>query len=116
MPPQELGEISLQTAQKSDRTLTSRHYADLIEKRGLTLDWVARNCYSATIQQATEALAYRAQSPGILLQGDGWQMQFKPDKPWKGDGDKKAPKYRSPLGDYDTMLPSHPNDKPIGLT
>jgi putative DNA primase/helicase len=41
----------------------------------------------------------------------GWQMQFKPDKPWKGDGDKKAPKYRSPLGDYDTMLPSHPSDK-----
>ena len=109
--PSKLEEISLQTAQKSDRTLTSRHYADLIEKRGLTLDWVARNCYSATIQQATEALAYRAQSPGILLQGDGWQMQFKPDKPWKGDGDKKAPKYRSPLGDYDTMLPSHPTDK-----
>jgi putative DNA primase/helicase len=109
--PIELEENSLQTAQKSDRRLTSRHYADLIEKRGLALDWVAKNCYSAPIEQATEALAYRAQSPGILLQGDGWQMQFKPDKPWKGDGDKKAPKYRSPLGDYDTMLPSHPNDK-----
>jgi putative DNA primase/helicase len=46
-----------------------------------------------------------------MLQGDGWQIQFKPDKPWKAEGDKKAPKYRSPLGDYDAMLPSHPEDK-----
>jgi putative DNA primase/helicase len=109
---QKLGEIShQQTEQKSDRRLNDRHHRELIEKRGLALDWVSANCYSATIEQATEALAYRAQSPGILLQGDGWQMQFKPDKPWKGEGDKKAPKYRSPLGDYDAMLPSHPTDK-----
>ena len=109
---QKLGEIShQQTEQKSDRRLNDRHYAELTEKRRLAPDWVSANCYSATITEATEALAYRAQSPGILLQGMGWQMQFKPDKPWKGDGDKKAPKYRSPLGDYDTMLPSHPSDK-----
>jgi len=109
--PLELGENSIQTTQKSDRRLNDRHHAELTEKRGLAPDWIAANCYSATISQATEALAYRAQSPGILLQGIGWQMQFKPNKPWKGDGDKKAPKYRSPLGDYDTMLPSHPTDK-----
>ncbi len=109
---QKLGEIShQQTEQKSDRRLNDRHYAELTEKRRLAPDWIAANCYSATITEATEALAYRAQSPGTLLQGIGWQMQFKPDKPWKGEGDKKAPKYRSPLGDYDAMLPSHPTDK-----
>jgi putative DNA primase/helicase len=46
-----------------------------------------------------------------MLQGEGWQIQFKPDKPWKNGGDKKAPKYRSPLKDYDAMLPSCPSDK-----
>jgi hypothetical protein len=46
----------------------------------------------------------------------GWQMQFKPDKPWKGETDKKAPKYRSPLGDYDAMLPTHPQIEPFGAT
>jgi len=98
-------------AQTSDRRLNDRHYTELTSKRGLAPDWVSANCYSADIKQASEALAYRAQSAGILLQGMGWQMQFKPDKPWKADGDKKAPKYRSPLGDYDAMLPSHPTDR-----
>jgi len=97
-------------AQTSDRRLNDRHYTELTSKRGLAPDWVSANCYSADIKQASEALAYRSQSAGILLQGRGWQMQFKPDRPWKGDGDKKAPKYRSPLGDYDVMLPSHPTD------
>jgi len=97
-------------AQTSNR-LNDRHYTELTSKRGLAPDWVSANCYSVDIKQATEALAYRAQSAGILLQGMGWQMQFKPDKPWKADGDKKAPKYRSPLGDYDAMLPSHPTDR-----
>jgi putative DNA primase/helicase len=97
-------------AQTSDRRLNDRHYTELTSKRGLAPDWVSANCYSADIKQASEALAYRSQSAGILLQGRGWQMQFKPDRPWKGDGDKKAPKYRSPLGDYDVMFPSHPTD------
>ena len=97
-------------AQTSDRRLNDRHYRELTDKRGLAPDWVSANCYSADIKQASEALAYRAQSAGILLQGMGWQMQFKPDRPWKGDGDKKAPKYRSPLGDYDAMLPRHPTN------
>jgi putative DNA primase/helicase len=96
-------------AQTSNR-LNDRHYRELTDKRGLAPDWVSVNCYSATIEQATEALGYTAKSAGILLQGMGWQMQFKPDKPWKGEADKKAPKYRSPLGDYDAMLPSHPTD------
>jgi putative DNA primase/helicase len=49
-------------------------------------------------------------SGGILLSGEGIQIQFKPDKPWKNEGDKKAAKYRSPLGDYDAMLPNNPDD------
>jgi putative DNA primase/helicase len=104
------GEILLQQTQTSDRRLNDRHYIELTSKRGLAPDWVSANCYSADIKQATEALGYTAKAAGILLQGMGWQMQFKPDKPWKADGDKKAPKYRSPLGDYDAMLPSHPTD------
>jgi len=100
---------ALQT-QTNDRRLNDRHYTELTSKRGLAPDWVSANCYSADIKQATEALGYTAKSTGILLQGRGWQMQFKPDRPWKGEGDKKAPKYRSPLGDYDVMLPSHPTD------
>ena len=28
----------------------------------------------------------------------------------EAENDKKAPKYRSPLGEYDAMLPTHPND------
>jgi len=101
---------ALQQTQTSNR-LNDRHYRELTDKRGLAPDWVSANCYSATIEQATEALGYTAKSTGILLQGMGWQMQFKPDKPWKSETDKKAPKYRSPLGDYDAMLPSHPTDR-----
>jgi putative DNA primase/helicase len=88
----QLGEISLQQAQTGDRRLNDRHYTELTKKRGLAPDWVSANCYSADIKQATEALGYTAKSTGILLQGMGWQMQFKPDKPWKGETDKKAPK------------------------
>ncbi|MES1026588.1 DUF3854 domain-containing protein, partial [Gloeocapsa sp. BRSZ] len=46
----------------------------------------------------------------IWLKGCNHQSQFKPDKPWKKEGDKKAAKYRSPLGEYDAMLPTHPTD------
>lgn len=104
-------ETTVQQATKSDRRLNDRHYTELVQRRGLAPDWIARNCSSVSADQARDTLGYRSHSAGIMLQGDGWQMQFKPDKPWKGDGDKKAPKYRSPLGDYDAMLPSHPTDK-----
>jgi putative DNA primase/helicase len=104
-----------QSEQKSDRTLNSKHYQELTEKRKLPIDWILENCKSISTEQATELLGYPAQSPGIRLQGVSWQIQFKPDKPWKSEGtDKKAPKYRTPQeleGGYDAMLPSHPTNK-----
>jgi predicted P-loop ATPase len=45
-----------------------------------------------------------------LLHGQGKQYQFKPDRPWKTEANRKAPKYRSPLGDYDAMLVQDPTD------
>ena len=95
------------TAQNS---LNARHYQECIEKRGLNPQWSIANCYSVTANVATQYLGYIAQSDGIWLEGCNHQSQFKPDKPWKKEGDKKAPKYRSPLGEYDAMLPTHPTD------
>lgn len=111
LTPPTLGVNPNSSEQTSDRRLGSRHYRELIENRQLLFDWVSANCWSATAQEATQRLTYTAQSDGILLEGHGWQIQFKPDKPWKGKADKKAPKYRSPLGEYDAMLPNHPTDK-----
>jgi putative DNA primase/helicase len=70
--------------QAGERRLCDRHYKELIQERGLSPDWVRANCWSVTEQEATEALRYTAKSAGIMLQGDGWQVQFKPNKPWKG--------------------------------
>lgn len=100
----------------SSSHLNSKHYKELLEVRKLSADWVFANCRSISQQEATEQLGYPAESPGILLQGTGWQQQFKPDIPWASPGDtkRKKPKYRTPKGaggGYDTMLPSHPTDK-----
>lgn len=95
------------TAQNS---LNARHYKECIEKRGLNPQWILANCYSAIANVATQYLGYIAQSDGIWLKGCNHQSQFKPDKPWKKEGDKNAPKYRSPLGEYDAMLPTHPTE------
>lgn len=104
--------LAVQQYQQGERaTVTSGHYRELIEKRGLQIEWVLANCRSITAHQATDLLGYQAKSDGLLLQGDGWQIQFKPDKPWKSQEDKKPAKYRSPLGDYDAILPSHPGIK-----
>jgi putative DNA primase/helicase len=107
------------TTLENSNPLLAAHYKELIEKRSLPLDWVLANCRSISIQKATELLGYPAKSPGILLQGDGWQLQFKPDRPWLSGhdtsaGKKRAPKYRTPqeyAGDYDAILPSHPTNK-----
>lgn len=107
-----ISKLAVQQYQQSDRvSLSTAHYRELIEKRSLPIDWVLANCRSATATQASDLLGYQAKSDGLMLQGHSWQIQFKPDKPWKGEGDKKAAKYRSPLGDYDAMLPSHPASK-----
>ncbi len=90
--------------------LTARHYKECTEKRGLNPQWSIANCLSVIANYATQYLGYTALSDGIWLKGCNHQSQYKPDKPWKKEGDKKAPKYRSPLGEYDAMLPTHPND------
>lgn len=98
-----------------DRTLNTKHYKHLTELRKIPAAWAHANCWSVSPEQASELLGYTAHSSCIALQGDGWQIQVRPDKPWKAaegeESKKKAPKYRSPLGDYDAMLPSHPEDK-----
>lgn len=104
------------------RQLNPKHYAELTGKRKLPADWVLANCQSITLEQASEALGYTAKSSGMLLQGVGWQQQFKPDIPWASDSEKdtgkrtKKPKYRTPkqpegTNGYDAMLPMHPEDK-----
>ena len=95
---------------QQEAALNARHYKECIEKRGLNIQWVLANCKSTTSETASQYLGYTAQSDGIWLEGCNHQSQYKPDKPWKKEGDKKAPKYRSPLGDYDAMLPTHPTD------
>ncbi len=90
--------------------LNRKHHQECTEKRGLKPAWIEANCRSLSSHEATQRLGYTAKSGGILLEGEGIQIQFKPDKPWKNEGEKKAAKYRSPLGDYDAMLPIHPDD------
>jgi putative DNA primase/helicase len=90
--------------------LTDRHRQECIEERGLDPSWVEVNCRSISADEATQRLNYLAKSAGILLEGVGIQIQFRPNKPWKNEGDKKAPKYRSPQGEYDAMLPNSPDD------
>ncbi|HAG84650.1 MAG TPA: hypothetical protein DCL61_26730, partial [Cyanobacteria bacterium UBA12227] len=80
--------------------LETRHVKE-IQRRGLPLDWTSANCRSVSAEDASFRLGYKAKSGGILLEGTGIQIQFKPDKPWRDDKTKKAPKYRTPLGDYD---------------
>lgn len=103
--------LSHTNPQTTSQNLTTNHYRYLIEKRQLPVDWVLANCRSSSADEASQFLGYTAYSNCLTLQGDGWQIQVRPDKPWKSDNEKKAPKYRSPLGDYDAILPSHPTDK-----
>ncbi len=95
------------TQQATNHTLNERHHKECVEKRGLDAQWITANCYSVTANEATQQLGYTAQSDGIWLKGCNHQSQFRPDKPWKAEGDKKAPKYRSQTGEYDAMLPTH---------
>jgi len=90
-------------------SLCARHRKALLG-RGLDINWIEVNCRSLSAHEASQRLGYLAKSGGILLEGHGLQTQFKPDKPWKNEGEKKAAKYRSPLGGYDAMLPVCPDD------
>lgn len=89
--------------------LNTGHTKEITE-RGLPLEWAIANCRSVSDKEASAQLGYTAKSAGILLKGADIQVQFKPDKPWRDDKAKKAPKYRTPLGDYDAILLNHPED------
>jgi len=92
--------------------LNTKHQAD-IQARGLLNDWARSTCKTVTAEEASFHLGYAAKSGGILFIGQNGQIQFRPDKPWKKDGEKKAaPRYRSPLGEFDAFLPPSP-DNPL---
>jgi putative DNA primase/helicase len=95
---------------ESTADLSLKHKSH-IESRGLLNDWSYANCRTVSAAEASVYLGYAAKSGGILFLGNTIQIQFKPDKPWKSESSKKAPKYRSPLGEYDAFLPQHPTDK-----
>ncbi|MEG4026597.1 hypothetical protein, partial [Microcoleus sp. S13C4] len=65
-----------------------------IESRGLLNEWSYANCRTVSADEASVYLGYTAKSGGIFFIGAGTQFQFRPDKPWKSSGSKKAPKYR----------------------
>lgn len=91
-------------------TLLPEHTRELEKRRGLPKEWCEVNCRSVSAKEASDLLGYKALSAGIWIEGDNFQGHYKPDKPWKGEDDKRAPKYRSPLGEYDAMFPRHPVD------
>lgn len=102
----------------SETRLSDKHYRHCCgndpenKERGLDPDWIAANCYSVDAKEATRLLGYRAKSGGIVISGANGQYQFRPDRPWSDKQGKKAPKYRTALGDeYDALLPAHPFEK-----
>jgi putative DNA primase/helicase len=107
---------STQTCQEQPKPklvvfLSAAHQKHIAE-RGLLNNWARYSCRTVTAEEASLYLGYTAKSGGILFIGQNGQIQFRPDKPWKNDGEKKAPKYRSPLGEYDAFLPLSP-DNPL---
>ena len=94
--------------------LTDKHYEECVTKRGLNPEWIAVNCRSMEIKEASSRLGYTSKSAGIWLEGVNGFGQFRPNKPWKNQGDKtekKAPKYRTATKEeYDAMLPHHPTN------
>ncbi len=97
--------------QATSNCLNDKHIKECCHKRGLNPDWAKASCSSINQKQASEFLRYSAKSSGILIEGANGQYQFKPDKPWANKQGKKAPKYRTALGDeYDALLPQHPTE------
>ena len=89
--------------------LNTKHQADA-EKRGLLNDWTRMTFRSVTEEEGTFYLGYAAKSAGLLFCGQTTQIQFRPDRPWKKEGDKKARKCLIPLTDHgcDALLPTSP--------
>ena len=92
--------------------LKDKDYEECVRKRGLNPEWIAVNCRSMEILDASARLGYTAKSAGIWLESVNGFGQFRPNKPWKNDSsEKKAPKYRTATGEkYDAMLPHHPHN------
>jgi len=92
--------------------INQENWENLIQTRGLDPAWTSANCKSIDIKEASEFLHQQTKSNGLLIGGEhSPQQQFKPDKPWSDKQGKKAPKYRTPVGDdYDAILPTDPND------
>lgn len=95
---------------QSTAYLSTKHKSH-IESRGLLNDWSYANCRTVTADEVSVYLGYKAKSGGIWFSGHNTQFQFRPDKPWKSEADRKAPKYRTPVGDYDAFLPEHPTER-----
>ena len=104
--------VSTQTQQTSTNRLNDKHYLECVTKRGLDPAWIAANCRTVTIEEASEQLGYTAKSAGIWLEGHNFVGQLRPDKAWRSTETPKdkAPKYRNPLGEYDASLPNHPHN------
>ncbi|BAY95972.1 MULTISPECIES: DUF3854 domain-containing protein, partial [unclassified Tolypothrix] len=99
------------TATLTANRLSDRHYKECVTKRGLCPEWIAANCRSMDIKEATQRLGYTAQSAGIWLEGSNGFGQYRPNKAWKSTEEKKAPKYRTATKEeYDAMLPRHPHN------
>ncbi|BBD71028.1 phage/plasmid primase, P4 family protein [Nostoc commune NIES-4072] len=99
------------TAILTANRLTDRHYKECVTNRGLCPEWIAVNCRSMEIKEATQRLGYTALSAGIWLSGSNGFGQYRPNKPWKSPDEKKAPKYRTATREeYDAMLPRHPHN------
>ncbi|MHC5763343.1 DUF3854 domain-containing protein [Nostoc sp.] len=99
------------TATLTANRLTDRHYKECVTNRGLCPEWIAVNCRSMEIKEATQRLGYTALSAGIWLEGSNGFGQYRPNKPWKSPDEKKAAKYRTATREeYDAMLPRHPHN------
>ena len=111
-PTQTCQDLPKPTQTYSKSFLNAKNQAD-IQVRGLLNDWSRAMFRSVTEEEATLLLGYEAKSGGIWVSGETLQCQFRPDKPWKREGDKKAPKCRTPLTDHgcDAIVPTHPTDK-----
>jgi hypothetical protein len=70
----------------SNSFLSAKHQAD-IQARGLLNDWSRATCRTVTKEEASFLLGYEAKSGGIWISGETLQGQFRPDKPWKREGD-----------------------------
>ncbi len=91
--------------------LEKHHEKELYEKRKLDPRWCEVNCQSINKRRAKDYLGFGIPYDGIWLEGANYQGQYKPNRIWKKEGEKRGRKYITPFGeDYDIMLPIHPDN------